>query len=199
METLKQAKSLGTKALDANTKEVIYVSILPLRMTDAQREQELMKMMTDYKTQLMRIAYMYLGDEALAEDAVQDTFVKAYTHIDRFRGEASKKTWLTRIIINTCKDARKSAWFRNRASTTTLDAVPEQGQTDTYSDDTVLQAVMNLSERDKQMILLRFYQEMTVPEIAKVLRIPVSNATSRLNRAKAHLRESLKGWYFDEE
>ena len=80
-----------------------------------------------------------------------------------------------------------------------MDAVPEQGQTDTYSDDTVLQAVMNLSERDKQMILLRFYQEMTVPEIAKVLRIPVSNATSRLNRAKAHLRESLKGWYFDEE
>ena len=164
------------------------MSILPLRMTDAQREQELAQLMADYKTQLMRIAYMYLGDEALAEDAVQDTFIKAYNHMDRFRGESSKKTWLTRIIINTCKDARKSAWFRNRAHTTTLDAVPEQGQTDTYSDDTVLQAVMNLSERDKQMILLRFYQEMTVPEIAKVLRIPVSNATSRLNRAKAHLR-----------
>ena len=153
------------------------MSILPIRMTDTQREQELAQLMADYKTQLMRIAYMYLGDEALAEDAVQDTFIKAYNHMDRFRGESSKKTWLTRIIINTCKDARKY----------------------TYSDDTVLQAVMNLSERDKQMILLRFYQEMTVPEIAKVLRIPVSNATSRLNRAKAHLRESLKGWYFDEE
>lgn len=175
------------------------MSILPLRMTDAQREQELAQLMADYKTQLMRIAYMYLGDEALAEDAVQDTFIKAYNHMDRFRGESSKKTWLTRIIINTCKDARKSAWFRNRASTTTLDAVPEQGQTDTYSDDTVLQAVMNLSERDKQMILLRFYQEMTVPEIARVLHIPVANATSRLKRAKDHLKEALKGWYFDEE
>ena len=199
METFRQAKSLGTKALDTNAKEVIYVSILSLRMTDAQREQELTQMMADYKTQLMRIAYMYLGDEALAEDAVQDTFMKAYTHIDRFRGEASKKTWLTRIIINTCKDARKSAYFRNRSQTTTLDDVPEQGEADTYSDDTVLQAVMNLSEKDKQVILLRFYQEMTVPEIARVLHIPVANATSRLKRAKDHLKEALKGWYFDEE
>ena len=175
------------------------MSILSLRMTDAQREQELTQMMADYKTQLMRIAYMYLGDEALAEDAVQDTFMKAYTHIDRFRGEASKKTWLTRIIINTCKDARKSAYFRNRSQTTTLDDVPERGEADTYSDDTVLQAVMNLSEKDKQVILLRFYQEMTVPEIARVLHIPVANATSRLKRAKDHLKEALKGWYFDEE
>ena len=175
------------------------MSIFTVRMTDAQKEKELAQMMAEYKTQLMRVAYMYLGDEALAEEAVQDTFIKAYNHMDRFRGESSIKTWLTRIIINTCKDVRRSAWFRNRARTTTLDAVPDQGQADTYSDDTVLQAVMNLSERDKQVILLRFYQEMTVPEIAKVLRIPASNASSRLNRAKAHLRESLKGWYFDEE
>ena len=49
------------------------MSILPIRMTDTQREQELAQLMADYKTQLMRIAYMYLGDEALAEDAVQDT------------------------------------------------------------------------------------------------------------------------------
>ena len=68
------------------------MSILPLRMTDAQREQELAQLMADYKTQLMRIAYMYLGDEALAEDAVQDTFIKAYNHMDRFRDESSKKT-----------------------------------------------------------------------------------------------------------
>ena len=169
------------------------MSILSTFRTDQDKEQELLQLMAEHKTSLMRIAYMYL------EDAVQDTFIKAYTHMDRFRDESSKKTWLTRIIINTCKDVRKSAWFRNRARTTTLDAVPDQGKADTYSDDTVLQAVMNLSEKDKQVILLRFYQEMTVPEIAKVLRIPVATATSRLNRAKAHLRESLKGWYFDEE
>ena len=175
------------------------MSILSTFRTDQDKEQELLQLMAEHKTSLMRIAYMYLGDEALAEDAVQDTFIKAYTHMDRFRDESSKKTWLTRIIINTCKDVRKSAWFRNRARTTTLYAVPDQGKADTYSDDTVLQAVMNLSEKDKQVILLRFYQEMTVPEIAKVLRIPVATATSRLNRAKAHLRESLKGRYFDEE
>ena len=199
METSQQAKSFGIEAPDTHSKEVIHVSTFSLRMTDVQREQELTQMMADYKTQLMRIAYMYLGDESLAEDAVQDTFIKAYTHMNRFRGESSKKTWLTRIIINTCKDVRKSVYFRARAQTTTLDALPERGQADTYADDTVLQAVMDLSEKDKQVILLRFYQEMTVPEIARVLHIPVPAATSRLNRAKKHLKEALKGWYFDEE
>ena len=67
------------------------MSILPIRMTDTQREQELVQLMAIYKTQLMRIAYIYLGDEALAEDAVQETFIKAYTHMDCFRGESSKK------------------------------------------------------------------------------------------------------------
>ena len=199
METSLAEKSPENEAALSDKKEVIHVSIFPLHMTDAQREQELTQMMAEYKTQLMRMAYMYLGDEALAEDAVQDTFIKAYNHMDRFRGESSKKTWLMRIAINTCKDMRKSTWFRNRAKTTTLEAVPEQGVSDSYTDGTVLKAVMELSERDKQIILLRFYQEMTVPEIAKILHVPVSNATSRLNRAKAHLKEALKGWYFDEE
>lgn len=175
------------------------MSIFRREMPDAQREQELMLLMAQHKTRLMRMAYMYLGDLALAEEAVQDTFVKAYAHLDRFRGDAGKGTWLVRICINTCKDMRRTAWFRNRKNTAPLDVLPEWGENDTYSDDTVLQAVMALSDRDKQVILLRYYQEMTVPEVAQVLSISVSGAASRLNRAKGHLRNMLKGWYFDEE
>jgi DNA-directed RNA polymerase specialized sigma24 family protein len=56
-----------------------------------------------------------------------------------------------------------------------------------------------LPEKDRQVILLRYYQEMKVPEIAYVLKIPASNATSRLRRARDRLQKSLEGWFFDEE
>lgn len=175
------------------------MNIFHREMTDVQREQTLCSLMSQHKTQLMRMAYMYLGDFSLAEEAVQDTFLKAYTHLNRFRGDASQGTWLMRIAINTCKDMRRTAWFRNRKNTITFDALPEPGKADTYTDDTVLQAVMPLSDKDKQVILLRYYQDMTIPQVAQVLCISVASATSRLNRAKAHLRTLLKGWYFDEE
>lgn len=56
---------------------------------DTQREQRLIALMSRHKTQLMRMAYMYLGDAALAEDAVQETFLKAYAHLHHFRGESA--------------------------------------------------------------------------------------------------------------
>lgn len=166
---------------------------------DTQREQRLIVLMSRHKTQLMRMAYMYLGDAALAEDAVQETFLKAYAHLHSFRGESSEATWLTRICINVCKNQRRSAWFRHRQQAIPLENAPDAGQEDAHPDDTVLKAVMSLPEKDKQVILLRYYQEMTVPDVAKVLHISTSSAASRLNRAKMHLRELLKGWYFDEE
>lgn len=177
-------------------REVRPVS-LPLSM--AEREQLLCRLMAQYKTQLMRLCYLYLGDLALAEDAVQDTFLKAYAHIDRFRGESSEPTWLTRIAINTCKDMRKTAWLRVFRFSLPLDQMPEQGRDDPYADDSVLQAIIHLPERDKQVILLRYYQQLRIAEIAQILGVPESNISSRLFRAKARLRDALKGWYFDEE
>lgn len=69
--------------------------------------------MDRWETSLMRMCYAYLGDVLLAEDAVQETFLKAWKAYDRFRGEADEKTWLMRIAINNCKDMRRGAWFRH--------------------------------------------------------------------------------------
>lgn len=55
---------------------------------ERETERELTALMAQYKTSLMRMAYMYLGDITLAEDAVQETFLKAYYHLSRFRGDA---------------------------------------------------------------------------------------------------------------
>lgn len=168
-------------------------------LTDREREERLTQLMAGYQTSLMRMAYLYLGDAALAEDAVQETFLKAYAHLDTFRGDSSEKTWLMRIAINTCKDMRRTAWLKWRRLTLSWGPACDQGKCDRYRDDTVLSAVMGLPPRDKQVILLRFYQEMKVTQIAQVLGVPEANAASRLKRAKDKLRKALKGWYFDEE
>ena len=71
--------------------------------------------MREYETAVLRTCFLYLADRALAEDALQDTFAKVWRSMDRFehRNECSLKSWIMRIAINTCKDYKLSAWFRN--------------------------------------------------------------------------------------
>lgn len=68
-------------------------------------EEMLAHMVAQYEVILLRTCYMYLHDKALAEDATQETFLKAYKALDSFCGESSEKTWLMRIAMNTCRDS----------------------------------------------------------------------------------------------
>ena len=61
-----------------------------------------------YGDAILRLCILYLGDRQLAEDAFQETFLKAWEKWDGFRGESSVKTWLTRIAVNTCRDMLRS-------------------------------------------------------------------------------------------
>ena len=65
-----------------------------------------------YGDGILRLCILYLGDRQLAEDAFQETLIKAWKKWDGFRGESSVKTWLTRIAVNTCRDMLRSGWFR---------------------------------------------------------------------------------------
>ena len=94
-----------------------------------ERAQWLEEAMQQYEQSLIRLCFAYLGDLALAEDAVQETFLKAWKGYCAYRGEASEQTWLMRIAINTCKDIRRSAYFRHTDRRTPLESLPE-GLTD---------------------------------------------------------------------
>ena len=69
---------------------------------------------------------MYLADRAQAEDALQDTFLKAWRSMDAFeaRNGASEKTWILKIAINTCKNYRRGAWFRHIDKTKIIEELP---------------------------------------------------------------------------
>ena len=86
---------------------------------------ELDRLMEQYGSSLLRMSALYLKDASLAQDAVQETFLKAYRHLGDYRGESSEKTWLTTICVNTCRDMLRNPWFRHR-SRTSLDSLPER-------------------------------------------------------------------------
>ena len=157
-------------------------------MSQDPRREWLENALARWEKPILHLCYAYLGDTALAEDAVQETFFKAWKHYDRFRGEAEEKTWLMRIAMNHCRDQLRSAWFRN-----TDRSVPFEAK-----DDTVTRAVMSLPPKLKEVTLLHWYQGMSLEEVSGVLRLPRSTVNYRLKKAKTMLKGELKEWY-DEE
>lgn len=165
------------------------------------KEAWLERAMEQYEESLLRMCFAYLGDAALAEDAVQETFWKAYRALERFRGDAGEKTWLLRIAINTCRDLRRSAWFRHVDRNVTLDVLGEPAdpaQEWSQWDDTLTQAVMGLKPKYRETVLLCWYQGLTGQETANVLKISRSAVMNRLKQAKTILRKELEAWYHGE-
>lgn len=168
-------------------------------MVQDRGQEWLDSMITRWEKTLLRLCFAYLCDSALAEDAVQETFFKAWKSRDRFRGEAEEKTWLTRIAINTCKDLLKSAWMKNTDRSVTPDILPEGSVPFDERDDTVTRAVMALPPKIKEVTLLHWYQGMTLDEMSKALRLPRSTVNYRLKKAKLMLKQELEDWYYEDE
>lgn len=163
------------------------------------KEAVLERLMTCYGTQLMRMCCLHLRDAALAEDAVQDTFLKAYRRLDDLRDDKSERAWLMSIAINTCRDYLRTAWLRHIDRNITLDLLPDPSCNSPWPDTTVITQVMNLPPRLREVILLRYYQGMKHKEVAQALHISPSTVKQRLTRANKILHAKLERWYYDED
>ena len=126
-------------------------------VSDAQMKTELEQVIRENQVSLKRLCFLYLHDEALADDAVQETFLKAYQAWGSYRNEASEKTWLTRIAINTCKNMLRSAWFRRIDRTITVDMLPGQNGISDPESREIAVIVMNLPRKLREVILLYYY------------------------------------------
>lgn len=92
---------------------------------DNSRDQVLVQMVNQYQGMLLRMCYVYLQDIELAKDVTQETFLKAYRAMGSFRRDCSEKSWLIQIAINTCRDMKRSAWFRHTDRRITPEDLPE--------------------------------------------------------------------------
>lgn len=157
------------------------------------KEARIEHMVTLYQLPLLRLCVLYLRDEEQAKDAVQETFLKAYRSLDGFRADASEKTWLTRIAINTCKNMHRSGWFRHMDRSVTPEMIAAQAAREECEDDRLTAEIMALPAKLKEAALLCWLQGMTYDEAAEALGISRQAVGSRLNRARKRLRSALEG------
>ena len=152
------------------------------------------KLVELYQHEVFNLAARLVGDRTLAEDVSQETFIRAWRALPRFRGDAALGTWLYRITANTA--------FTHRARkkrTTDLDVVPEQAERAVaanpaaHSDNLALRedlriALDQLSEEHRQLVILKDLEGWSHGEISQFLEISTSLAKVRLHRGRKHLR-----------
>ena len=125
------------------------------------REERLSRWIDDYSDAILRTCFLYLSDQTQAEDALQDTWIKAWRHMGEYerKGILNDKAWLMRIAINTCKDYRRTAWFRHIDNRKALDELPPRLLQVEQEDHTLSLMVMELPDRYKQVVLLHYFQD----------------------------------------
>ncbi|WP_274307373.1 RNA polymerase sigma factor [Solibacillus daqui] len=148
-----------------------------------------------YSDYLYRIAFIYTKDRLVAEEVVQDVFVKYYHTSEQFKGEASLKTYLIKITINRSYDYLRS-WKNKKHMLVEYFQGATKGTEQLYVEQElraeITAAVLTLPVKDREVLLLYYYEEMTVFEIAEVLEVAVSTVKSRLQRARAKLKPKLQ-------
>jgi RNA polymerase sigma-70 factor, ECF subfamily len=135
-----------------------------------------------------RLAAVMLGDRAAAEDAVQEAAVKAWRKLRQLRGDAgSLRAWFLSIVANECRMTRRARWFSVLKFPELREAEPEQHES--YTD--LRQAVMRLSPDERLPLVLHFYLDLPLDEVARTLGVSTSAAKSRVYRAAKRLRSDL--------
>ena len=153
---------------------------------------------------VVRVVYSMCGDTALAEDATQEAFIRAWINLPSFQPTAPLRNWLFRIAINAALDVLRKkpeeSLEESQVTMITDQAVsPETALIEKERVALIRQAMKNLPEASRSVLVLREYGELSYQEIAKVLEIPVGTVMSRLNYARTRLRETLRGVLFQME
>ena len=137
------------------------------------------------RSRLYRTAYLYLDGEHAAVDAVDEAVFRAFRNLKKLRRDDFFETWLTRILINVCKDE-----LRRRSREISMDTPPELPQAQL---DALRQAVAALPEPLRAVIILRYFTGLTLEETAAALDIPRGTVSTRQKRALELLKLDLTG------
>jgi RNA polymerase sigma-70 factor, ECF subfamily len=154
-----------------------------------------------YQRDIYRLALSILDDPTEAEDATQEALLAALRALDSFRGNSSFSTWLYAITINLCRtrlqhhkrgerllEVLKGILHINSARPPSV----EEGAIQNESDSALWRAIRDMDEKHRIPIVLRYYHDLPVAEIARVLHIPEGTVHSRLNTARKQLHDVLK-------
>lgn len=154
-------------------------------------EQEVDKAIEHYSDMVRRLCMIHLKNNADTEDIFQTVFLKYLLSSVVFESAEHEKAWFIRVTINACKDLLKS-FFRNR--TISLDEILVESLPEIPVDDReVLEAVLSLPPKYRDVVYLHYYEDYTAPEISKILGKNANTIYTLLTRSKQLLREKLGG------
>ena len=162
------------------------------QLPELQMDEEIIVLMDKYATEVLRMCYVYTKDEFASQDIVQETFIKVYLKYSNFRHDSSEKTWIMRIAINLCKDYLKKAAKENKNRVELTEEIKDCTYEESQSEKEILDAVNKLSDKYKEVILLFYYSNLPVKEIAKLQRSSETAVNVRLHRAREILKQELR-------
>lgn len=191
--------SASAHSFQANSSETERGLIDACRQGDPEATRRLYE---QHKDRVYNLALNMLGDAEMARDAVQFAFIKAFRGLDTFRGEARFASWLYRLTLNQCRDLQRQrrrdrplvpledvqGTVHEREGSLSLEEQRAQQQTRV----TVQRAMLELKPQFRSVILLRFFEELSIEEIAETLHCSIGTVASRLNRGLKKLEKKLK-------
>lgn len=153
-------------------------------------EQEVNRAVEEYSDMIRRLCMIHLKNYADTEDIFQTVFLKYVLSSVVFENKEHEKAWFIRVTINACKDLLKS-FFRSRI--TSLDEILEQAADMQEENKEVLEAVLSLPSKYRDVVYLHYYEGYTASEIGRFLKKNVNTVYTLMTRSRHLLREKLGG------
>ncbi|QED46646.1 sigma-70 family RNA polymerase sigma factor [Cytobacillus dafuensis] len=170
---------------------VILADIKKVQRAKKGNHKAFQELMEEEKIKLYKMAYVYMKNEADTLEVFQETVYKAFISIKDLKDERYFSTWLTRILINTAfdllnKKKRVIPMEREVLESKINPYLPSEDHSD------LMQAITELDEKYKTVLILRFYKDYTVKQIAEFLDCPDGTVKTNIHRGISLLREKMK-------
>ncbi|WP_064093177.1 sigma-70 family RNA polymerase sigma factor [Rossellomorea aquimaris] len=163
--------------------------------------------MDEYGERLTKVAFNYVKDWKMAEDIVQEVFITCYKQYENIDKIISFKSWIFRITINRSKDVLKSSSFRKMVMNSSLfnlftsqDLSPERSMVKRTEEEFLSKCVLALPVKYREVIILYYYEELSMEEIGGILNMNLNTIKTRLNRGRNKLKNMMeRGEYSGEQ
>jgi len=180
-----------------------------LRRLRDRDERAFRELLESHRDRVFNITFRMLGNRHEAEDVAQEVFISVFKTIDSFREESKFSTWLYRVTVNHCKNRIKYLARRHDKNRDELDDAtetdgangaiaapaprsPERALEGVQMEKLLQEAIADLDEEHRAVVILRDVEDLSIEEICKILDIPDGTAKSRLHRARKELRKKLQ-------
>lgn len=141
---------------------------------------------------IYRVCYAFMKNSQDAEDCTEDTFVRVLTREVSFENEKHERAWLTTTAMNICKDKLKHWWSQKVSDIDDAPDIPDRNTEEDAAEEDLLEQVLSLPEKHKEVVWLYYYEGYSTDEIARMLGSPPSTIRNRLRDARNKLKHLLE-------